>query len=60
MIDFRLWGPVEQVQGEWVLEEVIQMFEYVFLGFGVLIGCHHQTMANELKQPLTIVIDSLS
>ena len=60
MADFRLWGQVEQFPVAWVFEKVIQMFEYVFLGFGVLIGCHHQTMANELKQPLTTVIDSLS
>ena len=60
MADFRLWGQVEQVPVARVIEKFIQMFEYVFLGFGVLIGCHHQTMANELKQPLTIVIDSLS
>ena len=26
----------------------------------VVVGCHHQTVANELKQPLAIAIDSLS
>ena len=26
----------------------------------VVVGCHHQTVANELRQPLAIAIDSLS
>ena len=47
MADFRLWGQVEQFPVAWVFEKVIQMFEYVFLGFGVLIGDLEQHSADE-------------